>query len=236
MAMVILHTARRNPAKTMMNAPLRRVIAASLLLSYGACVQADSFGSLTSGFPYSRLDGKPVTSGGSIPDALTFTWQATESVPEQYDPLSSVMSIEFGEGIVTVGDAVNQVVKPIGFELVSEGQRVSLLLPELLAEPLPDMQRSMDHLRVREILRTLGGPGFMLVVDVVHRAITFDPRPRYMPIGQESTPNTKPVSIVPVLSTGSEARMADPPHEEGWVAVPASDASFRRMGRYMSLR
>ena len=163
---------------------------------------------------------------------------------EQVDPLHSVIRIEFDRlNVLTVGDAASVLLKPIGYELLARGPNTSELLPALLNAPLPDMQRSFRNVRVSEVLRALGGVGYMPVVDHVRRRVTFDPTPRYNHLGgtgeadtpwaelPESESRGRAAPIVPALpmsAPGGDVASARPvplpgADQDGWQVVEGAE-------------
>lgn len=159
-------------------------------------------------FPLSILNNKNVAVGR--PDLnRPLSYRDTEASKDQVDPLNKTASIVFGSQIGSIGDAAKMILRPVGYELLTSGPNVSPLLDELLESPLPDNQREFTHLRVREMLRALAGVGHVVVFDHVHRKATFDPRPRYSKLGQDSQRDT-PLSILTNDASTVESMVVEP--------------------------
>lgn len=95
------------------------------------------------------------------------------ATPAQENPLLALSQFKFGARVKTVGQALWQVLLDTGYSLVPKKQ-----LPEsareVLAKPLPVTQRELGPISIGNALRTLmGDQVFTLVVDPVHRLVTF---------------------------------------------------------------
>jgi len=92
---------------------------------------------------------------------------------EQMAVMSAPVTVEFPEGVQTVGQAVEFVLKGSGFQIASDdaGASVRVALTDL---PLPAAHRSLGPVTLQQLLKVLGGPGFQLVIDPVHRLISFE--------------------------------------------------------------
>ncbi len=103
-----------------------------------------------------------------------------EAVPtaEQRDVLQVVTTITFNHEIVTVGDAIEHLLDRSGYRLASQDS-VDPLLPVLLQSPLPQVHRQLGPLTVADALRTLASDVWLLVVDPVHRLVSFELRAAY---------------------------------------------------------
>lgn len=146
-------------------------------------------------FPLSSLRASSNDTLPAKPDlAKSLSYRETGAAADQIDPLSKTATIRFAPKVSTIGDAAKAVLDPVGYELLSQGPNVSSLLAELLDSPLPLNQREFSHLRVSEMLRALAGVGHVLVIDHVHRKVTFDPVPRYNRIGQATQADVSPVA------------------------------------------
>lgn len=95
----------------------------------------------------------------------------------QIDPLKALLSINYGSDTYTVRDAVRKVADFIGYRLLEAGPAVCPKLQTLLSSPLPTVHRHFEGVPVREVLRSLAGPGYFLVVDRSLRKLTFDTAP-----------------------------------------------------------
>ena len=153
-------------------------------------------------------DGRRQGGGESIRLPVSLTSRVATAADYQVDPLKGIVSIVFEPGVQTVRDATLAILGPIGYELLESDPNVSPLLAGLLESPLPIMQREVNALRAEEALRMLAGTGFIVVVDPVHRRVTYDPRPVFRSAGERSSLDRSPSAppLVPALS-------------EGWVPV-----------------
>ncbi len=103
--------------------------------------------------------------------------------PEQADPFALPIDTEFPYSVQTVGHALKQVLARSGYRLASLD--VSCLsLPALLSWPLPAVHRTLGPMRLDEALGTLAGPAHYLVVDPVHRLVSFELREPYQGLVQ----------------------------------------------------
>lgn len=91
----------------------------------------------------------------------------------QVDLLSIVVSRKLPEDISTVGEAVASLLNGSGYRLLSadlaEPYRVVLF-----SLPLPEVQRQLGPLKLRQALELLTGPAFRLVIDPAYRLVTFE--------------------------------------------------------------
>jgi len=90
--------------------------------------------------------------------------------------------------------SLEQVVSRSGYRLASPNASCPSL-PVLLGWPLPAVHRSLGPMRLDEALTTLAGSAHYLVVDPVHRLVSFEPREDYQALVGAETPSR------PVLST-----------------------------------
>jgi conjugative transfer region protein (TIGR03748 family) len=95
-----------------------------------------------------------------------------QALPQQNDLLNQTFQIHFPLSIKTVGDAMNYLLQFSGYRLVSE----NMLIPEarqLMQLPLPQSDRVLGPLTLKDGLLVLAGKPFGLLVDPVHRLIAF---------------------------------------------------------------
>ena len=90
----------------------------------------------------------------------------------QVDLLSVVVTRKLPEHVSTVGEAVAALLDGSGYRLLSadlaEPYRVVLF-----ALPLPEVQRQLGPLKLRQALELLTGPAFRLVIDPTYRLVSF---------------------------------------------------------------
>ncbi len=92
---------------------------------------------------------------------------------EQQDVLAVAAPLHIPEEIDTVGGAVEWVLNPSGYRLVSSDQW-STEVKDLLNLPLPNARRRFEALSIKDIIALLVGPAFVLVHDPVHRLMSFE--------------------------------------------------------------
>ena len=116
--------------------------------------------------------------GASIAEASEIQvgrYQSVKLQPEkaQFDLLSVVVTRELPKHIETVGQAVTLLLEGSGYRLLSarlaEPYRVFLF-----ALPLPQVQRQLGPMSLRQALELLAGPAFRLVVDPTYRLVSFE--------------------------------------------------------------
>ena len=91
----------------------------------------------------------------------------------QVDLLSVVVTRNLPEHVNTVGQAVATLLDGSGYRLLS----ADLAEPYrtlLFALPLPEVQRQLGPLTLRQALELLTGPAFRLVIDSVYRLVSFE--------------------------------------------------------------
>ena len=101
------------------------------------------------------------------------------ATPAQSAPLLAVSQFTFNPEVRTVGQAVSQVLAGSGFALVP-APKLTVAAREVLKKALPVTQRKLGPISVRDALTTLMGDGvFRVVVDPVHRLVTFRLAPQF---------------------------------------------------------
>ncbi|MBB71449.1 MAG: hypothetical protein CMF50_03525 [Legionellales bacterium] len=102
---------------------------------------------------------------------------------EQINLLQQTISVHLPSSVNTVGDAVVYLSTLSGYSLVTENKQ-SVALQNLLAKPLPVVDRDLKGLTVEQGLLTLVAPAFQLDVDPVNRWIDFELKPQYKEMQQ----------------------------------------------------
>ncbi len=92
---------------------------------------------------------------------------------QQSDVLSAVITVNFPDQISTVGDAIRHLLHQSGYRLAAL-EASDPNLPMLLDLPLPLVHRRLGPITLDNALMTLAGPVWDLVVDPVHRLVSFD--------------------------------------------------------------
>lgn len=93
-------------------------------------------------------------------------------------PFSEVAEVGFPSSVETIADAVTWVMKDSGYQLLAF-QQSEEEVASILAHALPHDHKSLGPMCREDILKTLVGPGFVLVVDPIHRKLTFKLRGSY---------------------------------------------------------
>jgi len=111
-----------------------------------------------------------------------YTRLSTRIPPAQRELLSAVVEHRFDNSVVTVKQALQQVLKGSGF-MLAPAAATDPNLPALFRSPLPRIQRQIGPARLDDILEAIAGPAWDLVVDPVHRLVSFELKPKYWPCG-----------------------------------------------------
>ncbi len=98
---------------------------------------------------------------------------STEPTPAQLDLLSVIIELDFPRSIYTVGSAMKVMLLNSGYRL-AEPNASDPNLKILLGSPLPNVHRSLGPITLRTALNTLAGTSWDLIVDPVHRLISFE--------------------------------------------------------------
>ncbi|MGH8651414.1 MAG: FimV/HubP family polar landmark protein [Gammaproteobacteria bacterium] len=131
---------------------------------------------------------------------------------EQVDLFTLPVHTEFPFSIQTVGGALEHVLTPSGYRLASIPASCPSL-PALLAWPLPAVHRRLGPMRLDEALKTLAGPAHYLVVDPVHRLVSFELREEYQALVGAGIPGRPGSSSTADLieSNSAERTVLEPP-------------------------
>jgi len=92
---------------------------------------------------------------------------------KQVDLLSVVITRNLPEHVNTVGQAVASLLDGSGYRLLSP-QLAEPYRSHLFAMPLPQVQRQLGPLSLRQALELLGGPAHRLVIDPTYRLVSFE--------------------------------------------------------------
>lgn len=84
-----------------------------------------------------------------------------------------IITREFSEPVKTVGQAVAALLDGSGYRLLSD-DLAEPYRAGLFALPLPEVQRQLGPLTLRQALELLGGPAFRLVIEPTYRLISFE--------------------------------------------------------------
>ncbi len=91
---------------------------------------------------------------------------------EQRQPLKTIVSIKFPPTIKTVGQAMSYALERSGYSMLnSKGLSESARI--LLSRPLPKIHQEFKYVSLENILKTLAGEAFNLLVDPITRQVNF---------------------------------------------------------------
>ena len=109
-----------------------------------------------------------------------------EPSPEQTNLLSAMVTMDFAEGQVnTVGQAVHHLLQQSGYRL-AKSYASDPAVQILLTRPMPQVQRHLGPCPLEDALTTLAGPVYRLVVDPLHRLISFEVSHKYQALVQDA--------------------------------------------------
>jgi type IV pili sensor histidine kinase/response regulator len=91
----------------------------------------------------------------------------------QKDPLQEIVTIDFPEAVDTVGQAVNLVLADTGYTM-ADVLYWDVGIFALVQHSLPQVQRQLGPLTVLDLLQTLVGQAFKVVIDPVNRSVSFE--------------------------------------------------------------
>ena len=94
------------------------------------------------------------------------------------DLLAVIIEIRFPQSINSVGQALENMLVNSGFRL-AELSAADPSLSILLNSPLPNVHRSLGPVSLRTALNTLSGPSWDLIIDPVHRLVSFELKQDY---------------------------------------------------------
>jgi type IV pili sensor histidine kinase/response regulator len=135
---------------------MKRLIFLLSILFLGAAVHASN---VTQVERYMTVDNKPKVA--------------------QINPLLTVVQVHFPRDVETVGDAVNYWISYSGYRLVSD-EKASVELKEVLKQRLPQSDRNLGPLTIKDGLKVLVGQDvFDLVCDPLHRLVSFELKKKY---------------------------------------------------------
>jgi len=154
-------------------------------------------------------------------------YQTLEPVPtnEQMKPLEVIVLVHFPARVTTVGGAITHLLARSGYSLADTHDAEPALLV-LLSRPLPEVHRELGPVTLERALGVLAGPVWRLVVDPVHRLVSYELRSRYRdeyrvtlpvppaspsPVNMSAKPSGTSVEDLPARAP-TPAHRAGPPH------------------------
>lgn len=115
---------------------------------------------------------------------------AVENKPlvAQHDLLQQTFQVHFPYSVKTIGQAINYLLRFSGYSLVNANQ-LSTDANHLLQLPLPNVGRTLGPLSLEKGLETLVGDPFQLLVDPVHRQVSFQLKSAYQLLFKKAVTN-----------------------------------------------
>lgn len=122
------------------------------------------------------------SAGGETVQVARYSTIAPVASAAQVDPLDAVVTIVFPEQLTTVEEALHYVLRRSGYQLAS-AEAADPAVSVLANQPLPEVHRRLGPITVARALSALAGPSWSLVVDPVHRLVSFELTQAYTAIG-----------------------------------------------------
>ena len=94
----------------------------------------------------------------------------------QQDLLQQTFQVHFPISVITVGDAMNYLLRTTGYHMVHDGHYCPWA-EQMMRSPLPMAQRNLGPMTIEEGLQTLAGSDFQMIEDQVNRLIAFRVKP-----------------------------------------------------------
>ncbi len=91
---------------------------------------------------------------------------------QQKNPLKTIVSIRFPDSIKTVGQATTYALEQSGY-IMPNSTGLTPAVKILISRPLPRIHRKFQHITLENLLKTLAGEAFVLLVDPISRKINF---------------------------------------------------------------
>ena len=155
---------------------LRYLIYMSLLAGCSSAVNADTPNSSIlihdRQLPLTDRTGVTLTQATHLP----LSELSTTAKPHQVDQINAVVDIEFDLQL-TVGEAMHRVLSFIGYDLLVAGISIDPSAETLFSRPLPQVHRTFENTRVKDVLSALVGHRYTVVIDHNIRAVSADLSP-----------------------------------------------------------
>ena len=117
------------------------------------------------------------TLGANVTQVNRYATVANKPLAAQVNPLLAVQQIHFSQEVKTIGQAVEWWLRYSGFTLVAKEKQLESL-QAVMRQPLPQIDRNLGPLTVRDGLEVLvGQPVFTLVEDSLLRQVNFQLKP-----------------------------------------------------------
>jgi len=103
---------------------------------------------------------------------------STKATPSQSDLFAVIIKTDFPLTVTTVGAAIQNLLLNSGYRL-AKASHTDPYMHVLMDAQLPEVQRDLGPISLRNALTVLAGKPWRLVVDPVHRLVSFDLKKSY---------------------------------------------------------
>lgn len=97
---------------------------------------------------------------------------------DQQHLLQQHIQIKFPKNVLTIKQALQFILRFSGYRLADNGQRNSFT-NDMLNQSLPEVDRTLGPMTLAQGLNALAGDAFYLLVDPVHRLLSYQIKPQY---------------------------------------------------------
>lgn len=104
-----------------------------------------------------------------------YTLHATAPRADQAAPMNAIINVTIGKDVLTVGDAIREILKGSGYRWQSADGNDKLL--DTL--PLPSVVRELGPISLSDALETVAGDAWRLRNDHLNRIVWFDINPKH---------------------------------------------------------
>lgn len=155
---------------------LRKIVLIPIIAAFVGMTGCSNMAMQKQGLSISPVNFKPSVTHDLRHDVTQVGRYSTiknKATAPQQDPLLAISQFKFNSRVKTVGQAIEQVLRDTGYALVPSKQ-LPHSVRAIQSKPLPITQRELGPISVGNALRILmGDEVFTLVVDPVHRLVTF---------------------------------------------------------------
>ena len=111
-------------------------------------------------------------------NTVTGQFMTASNVPlaAQQSLLKQTFQVRFPESVISVGDSMKYLLQTTGFSLVQDKAAYPFAY-QMMQRPLPGSDRDFGPMTVKSGLQTLAGNNFQLIIDPVHRLISYRLKP-----------------------------------------------------------
>ena len=119
----------------------------------------------------------------SAPDISIGRYLTVADAPatEQLYPLRQQRQVHFPANVTTIGDALSSWLQFSSYRLLSE-EAMSESIASIMSLPLSESDRILGPLSLLKGIQALVGDTYIVVIDPVHRLISFELKPTYQVI------------------------------------------------------